>query len=82
VLVTRSGALPESVEEGVTGFVVEKNDSAALANAVAAAFRDPDRLRAMGGAGHTWYEQRRTEETDDLRSLYAQYEAKARPAHG
>jgi glycosyltransferase involved in cell wall biosynthesis len=78
VLVTRSGALTESVEEGKTGFVVEPNDSQGLAGAVAAAFSDPDRLRAMGEAGRTWYETRRSEETDSLLSLYRQYEALAK----
>lgn len=73
VLVTRSGALAELVEENVTGFVVDSNDGVALSRAVAAAFGDKERLRRMGKAGRAWYEERRRQEDETLRSLYASY---------
>lgn len=70
VLVTRSGALPEYVIEGRTGFIVEPNDPAGLARTLAAALADRGRLQAMGEAGRAWYDCERAQETADLLALY------------
>lgn len=74
VLVTRTGALPEYVIEGETGWVVPPGDPEALARALTAALAgvaaDPDCLRRMGGAGRRWYVERRIEEETILADLY------------
>jgi len=49
VVASRVGGLAEIVEDGVTGWLVEPNSAAALADAVAAAAADPQRLRRFGG---------------------------------
>jgi glycosyltransferase involved in cell wall biosynthesis len=51
VVATRVGGVPDVVEDGVTGTLVEPQDPPALALAVAELLRDPTRARAMGEAG-------------------------------
>ena len=50
-IATRVSAIPELVREGVTGVLVDENDPAALARALAALIADPARSRALGAAG-------------------------------
>jgi len=58
VVVTRVGGLPEVVQDGVTGFVVEPEDVLATAKALVKLVLD-ERLRAeMGQAGRQWVYQR------------------------
>jgi glycosyltransferase involved in cell wall biosynthesis len=71
VLVSRVGALPEYVVEGETGWVVPAGDPQALAEALAAALADPQRLARMGRAGRSWYEQQRRAEGAALQAMYA-----------
>ncbi len=47
---TRVGAVPEVVEDEVSGLVVEPEAPAALAEAIAALLRDPERRQRMGEA--------------------------------
>jgi len=49
VVASRVGGLPEIVEEGVTGWLVPPASPEALAEAIAAAAADPERLRLLGG---------------------------------
>jgi glycosyltransferase involved in cell wall biosynthesis len=51
VVASDAGGLPEVVEDGVTGLVVPRGDSGALANAIGALLQDPERRRVMGLAG-------------------------------
>ena len=51
VVASDAGGLPEVVEHGVTGLVVPRGDSGALANAIGSLLNDPERRRAMGQAG-------------------------------
>jgi glycosyltransferase involved in cell wall biosynthesis len=51
VVATTAGAIPEVVEDGVTGVLVPPDDPEALANAVVSLLSDPQRMKAMGKAG-------------------------------
>jgi glycosyltransferase involved in cell wall biosynthesis len=51
VVATDAGGLPEVVEHGVTGLVVPRGDSTALAEAIGSLLEDPARRRCMGQAG-------------------------------
>ena len=51
VVCTDADGLPENVENGVTGIVVARGNSQALADALAALAGDPERRRRMGEAG-------------------------------
>ncbi len=70
VIVTRTGALPEAVIEGETGWVVPPNDPAALAAALSDALSDLDRLGAFGLAGQAWFVRQRQFEEETLSTLY------------
>jgi glycosyltransferase involved in cell wall biosynthesis len=47
-VVTRAGGLPELVEDGRSGFVVDVDDAPALADRIAVLARDPELRRRMG----------------------------------
>jgi glycosyltransferase involved in cell wall biosynthesis len=51
VVATRDGGLPEIVEDGVTGWLVEVHAPGALADKIEWLVRNPERARAMGVAG-------------------------------
>ncbi len=51
VVATTAGALPEIVEDEVSGFVVTPGKVAPLAKAIRTLLEDPERCRAMGEAG-------------------------------
>jgi glycosyltransferase involved in cell wall biosynthesis len=52
VVASRIGAIPEIVEDGVTGLLVEPGDGAALAAAIGRLWPDPVRCADLGRAGH------------------------------
>jgi glycosyltransferase involved in cell wall biosynthesis len=52
VITTDAGGVSELVEEGVNGYVVARDDPAALALAVVRLFEEPGRAEGMGRAGH------------------------------
>lgn len=70
VLVSRSGALPEYVQEGETGFIVEPGQPEALARTLDKAISEPERLQQMGRAGRCWYDEQRSLEAASLTQLY------------
>ena len=70
VIVTRTGALPEYVREGETGFVVEPDHPAALARCLERVLDDPVKLERMGAAGRGWYEVNRKEQAAALLQVY------------
>jgi glycosyltransferase involved in cell wall biosynthesis len=51
VVATRVGGVPDLVDSGVNGVLVPVDDAAALARAIEMIAGDPDRGRALGGAG-------------------------------
>jgi glycosyltransferase involved in cell wall biosynthesis len=70
VIATDTGALPEYVVEGETGWIIEPRDSPALAECLQLADREPARLTRMGEAGHQWYHAQRIAERRTLRLMY------------
>jgi alpha-maltose-1-phosphate synthase len=52
VVATRVGCLPESVEDGETGYLVPPNDPVALADSLISLLRDPERGHKFGENGH------------------------------
>lgn len=58
VVAGTSGGAPETVQEGVTGHVVEPRSREQVAGTISRLLADPDRARAMGAAGRAWVEQR------------------------
>jgi glycosyltransferase involved in cell wall biosynthesis len=82
VVTTGVAGVTELVEDGVTGMVVLPEDSQALAGAVIALLRDPERAKAMGQAG-----ARRVAEgygleamLDRMEGIYQEVAAGRRPA--
>ena len=70
VVVTRTGALPEYVADGLTGRVVEPGHPAALARCLDEMLNDPARLARMGAAGRAWYDDHRAAEERALIEMY------------
>jgi glycosyltransferase involved in cell wall biosynthesis len=70
VVVTRAGALPEYVEEGRTGRIVEPHYPTGLARSIERMLANRAELVRMGTAGRLWYESRRHQETETLFALY------------
>ena len=70
VIVTRVGALPEYVIEGKTGWVIEPNDSQALAECLGIALDDSPHLVQMGECGRAWYQSQRMLEQETLQRMY------------
>ena len=57
VIATRINGVPEAVQHGVSGVLVEPRDVEALAAAMQQLFRNPETARAMGKAGRRAAEQ-------------------------
>lgn len=51
VVAGRSGGIPDAVEDGVTGLLVDPTDQAAIADAIAELLSNPGRARQMGDRG-------------------------------
>jgi glycosyltransferase involved in cell wall biosynthesis len=60
VLATRVGSVPEQVQDGVTGCLVDPGDWQALGDRIAELLLDADRARRMGQAGRALVEARYT----------------------
>jgi glycosyltransferase involved in cell wall biosynthesis len=79
VVTSRSGTVPETVINGSTGFVVEKNNVEELAQAMLMLLKDDDRREAMGRAGRRRVMQHFTWDAiaDGMRN---RYETLSKPA--
>src|ERR1019366_4999723 len=66
----RVGGIPEVVEDGTTGLLVNSDDPAALARAVESLINDPARRLEMGRAA-----QQRARENFSAEVIVSQYEA-------
>jgi glycosyltransferase involved in cell wall biosynthesis len=81
VVVTRTGALPEYVEEGRTGRIVESDHPASLARTMEEMLSDPAGLERMGTTGRAWYDTRRAAEEEALIQAYTRLaETRTRPS--
>jgi glycogen synthase len=72
VVATRVGGLPEVVVDGETGLLVQKDDSGALAGAVAFLLDHPEQAMSMGNAGRLRAKEvfSLTRYVDDYDTLY------------
>jgi len=70
VVATRVGGVPATVEDGVTGTLVDSGDERALTRALAALIEHPASAAAMGAAGHT-----RARQEFSVEAMVAAYEA-------
>ena len=70
VVITRTGALPEYVDDGYTGCVMEPDHPASLARCLEEMVSDPVRLAQMGSAGRLWYDAQRAAEMRTLTEMY------------
>jgi glycosyltransferase involved in cell wall biosynthesis len=57
VVSTFEGAIPDTVEDGVTGFLVQPKDPRALADKLELLIRNPELQKSMGMAGREKYEK-------------------------
>jgi glycosyltransferase involved in cell wall biosynthesis len=71
VIATRSGALPEYVADGETGWLVGVGDAPGLAHMLQEALALPDACFERGRAGRRWYEAARGREERALLDVYA-----------
>jgi colanic acid/amylovoran biosynthesis glycosyltransferase len=72
VVATRHGGIPEAVEDGRNGFLVNEEDHVGLANALEQITRSPDLLRKMGLRARRTIVERFAQEAqiDQLESFY------------
>jgi glycosyltransferase involved in cell wall biosynthesis len=69
---TRVGGIPEVVDEGRTGLIVDYGDIQGLARALTDVLADPEKAKAMGAAGRKRVEERFTWEivTEQIEKVY------------
>ncbi|MFN8597349.1 MAG: glycosyltransferase family 4 protein [Anaerolineae bacterium] len=70
VIVTRTGALPEYVVDGDTGWVIGPQCTETLAKTILNALNAPDQLVRMGEQAREWYLAQRRLERRTLRLMY------------
>jgi glycosyltransferase involved in cell wall biosynthesis len=75
VVASRIGALPEAVDDGVTGLLVPPGDAEALAGAMQRLWSDPDQASAMGKRAHNVVRERYSLERQTRRVIAAYEEA-------
>ena len=79
VVATRVGAIPNVINHGENGLLVEPRDKDGLRNAIASLLADPDRCHTMGVKAHEWVSRNYTSEAMALkyRQLYDEILEKA-----
>lgn len=60
VIATREGAIPEIIDDGINGFLVEKNNPSQIAEKLKILIKDPELRINMGKAGRKKYEEKYT----------------------
>ncbi|MHB1138708.1 MAG: glycosyltransferase family 4 protein [Microthrixaceae bacterium] len=73
VVAGRIGGVPDALDEGTTGLLVDGEDAAALVDGIASLLGDPERATRMGEAGQRFVRDGFTwgRRTDQLRALLA-----------
>lgn len=66
VIATKLGGLPEQVEEGKTGLLVDANDEAQLATAIITLLSDKNKLRQMKSSCYAYAVQNTWDSSADL----------------
>lgn len=79
VIASRCGGVPEVVEEGVTGELVEPDDYERLASRIVALIQQPEIRQRLGQAGYQRYRERFTQEREvrQYENLFAELIARA-----
>ena len=67
VVATAEGAIPDAVEDEITGFIVQKKDPIALAQKIEILINNPLKRIEMGSAGRRKYEMKFTLEKFEMR---------------
>ena len=67
VISTNEGGIPDIIDNGNSGYTVEKNNSMALASAIELLIKDPELCKSMGKAGRKLFEEKFTEEVFEKR---------------
>jgi len=60
VVSTREGAIPEIIDDGVTGFIIDKQNPGKLAEKLEYLISNLDQAKKMGQAGRAKFEQNYT----------------------
>jgi glycosyltransferase involved in cell wall biosynthesis len=82
VIATRVGAIPNVINDGENGLLVDPRDSEGLRSAIASLLNDPERCRRLGVQAHTWVGRNYTAEAMALkyREMYEQVLGKRAPS--
>ena len=67
VISTNEGGIPDIIDNGNSGYTVEKNNPMALASAIELLIKDPELCISMGKAGRKLFEEKFTEEVFEKR---------------
>jgi glycosyltransferase involved in cell wall biosynthesis len=72
IIVTRTGGMPEVIQDGVNGFVVPVRDYEKIAMLIMELLKDPERCDRLGETGYTMVQEMYTEDhvTDSTLALY------------
>ena len=81
VFATRHGGIPEAIDDGLTGVLVDERDHAMLAKRLIEAARQPDLLSRLGLAGSKSVAEKfeQNAQTQNLERLYLEVIGDARP---
>ena len=77
IVSTKEGAIPEIVDDGITGFIVPKRDPQAIADKLALFIENADLRKQMGQAGRKKYESAYTLEHFETRFCEILHEIKS-----
>ncbi|MGC9329852.1 MAG: glycosyltransferase family 4 protein, partial [Candidatus Hinthialibacter sp.] len=77
VLATRVGGVPELIEDGKTGYIVEPYNVESIAEGLSKAIADPEKTRAMGGLAQQETLQHYSIQrlVKDIEDLYEQFDS-------
>ena len=67
VIATNEGGIPDIIDNGNSGYTVEKNNPSSLASAIERLLKEPELRNSMGVAGRRRFEEKFTEEVFEKR---------------